>query len=114
MMARRKGREKIPKNGIVKTKPKQKNETLDNRDLTQFWQICLITLPTNFTFFFCFLFRAVSKAHGGSQARGPIGAVAAGLCSVCDLYNSSWQRWILNPLSEARDRIFILMDTSQV
>ena len=26
------------------------------------------------------LFRAALVAHGGSQARGPIGAVAAGLC----------------------------------
>ena len=31
---------------------------------------------------------------------------------VCDLYCSSWQHQILNPLSEARDRICILMDTS--
>ena len=29
-------------------------------------------------FFFCLL-RAAPAAHGGSQARGPIGAVAAGL-----------------------------------
>ena len=33
---------------------------------------------------------------------------------VCDLYHSSWQRQILNPLSEAGDRTRILMDTSQV
>ena len=25
------------------------------------------------------------------------------LSHVCDLHRSSWQRWILNPLSEARD-----------
>ena len=30
------------------------------------------------------------------------------------LHHSSWQRWILNPLSEARDRTHILMDTSQI
>ena len=30
-------------------------------------------------FFFFFAFRAVPLAYGGSQARGPIGAVAAGL-----------------------------------
>ena len=30
---------------------------------------------------FCFLlFRAIHAAHGGSQGRGPIGAVASGLC----------------------------------
>ena len=33
---------------------------------------------------------------------------------VCDLHHSSWQRLILNPLSEARDRTRILMDTGQV
>ena len=33
---------------------------------------------------------------------------------ICDLYHSSWQRWILNPLSEARDRTCIPMDPSQV
>ena len=27
------------------------------------------------------------------------------LSHVCDLYHSSWQRWVLNPLSEARDQI---------
>ena len=31
-----------------------------------------------------------------------------------DLHHSSWQRWILNPLSEARDRSSVLMDASQV
>ena len=33
---------------------------------------------------------------------------------ICDLHYSSWQRWILNPLSEVRDRTLVLMDTSQV
>ena len=33
---------------------------------------------------------------------------------ICDLHRSSWQHWILNPLSEARDQTCILMDTSQV
>ena len=33
---------------------------------------------------------------------------------VCDLHHSSQQPWIPNPLSEARDRTRILMDTSQV
>ena len=47
--------------------------------------------------------------YGGSQARGLIGAVAA-----ADLHHSSQQRQILNPLSEARDRTSVLMDTSQI
>ena len=33
---------------------------------------------------------------------------------ICTLHNSSQQRWILNPLSKARDQTPILMDTSQV
>ena len=33
---------------------------------------------------------------------------------ICDLHHSSQQRWILNPLSEARDRTLVLMDTSWV
>ena len=32
---------------------------------------------------------------------------------ACDLHHSSRQLHILNPLSEARDRIYILMDTSR-
>ena len=69
------------------------------------------------------LFRAAPAAYGGSQARDPIRAAAAGLhhshsharsqphlWPTCSL----WQCRILNPLSEARDRTFILMDTSRV
>ena len=33
---------------------------------------------------------------------------------VCDLYHSSWQCWILNPLSEARDLPLNLMVPSQI
>ena len=33
---------------------------------------------------------------------------------VCNPHHSSWQCWILNTLSEARDLTLILMDTSQV
>ena len=33
---------------------------------------------------------------------------------VCNLHHSLWQCWILNPLSEARDRTCIFMDTSQI
>ena len=33
---------------------------------------------------------------------------------MCDLHHSSWQRQVLNLLSEARDRTCVLMDTSQV
>ena len=38
----------------------------------------------------------------------------AGQSHVCDLHHSSGQRQILNPLSEARGRTCVLMDTSWV
>ena len=48
---------------------------------------------------------ATPVAYGNSQARSQIGAVAAGL------RHSLGQCRILNPLSEARDRTYILTDT---
>ena len=36
------------------------------------------------------------------------------LSRVCDLYHSSWQRQIPNPLSEARDQTHVLMVTSWI
>ena len=37
-----------------------------------------------------------------------------GLSRFCDLHHSSWERQILNPLSEAGDHTHILIDTSRV
>ena len=65
-----------------------------------------------FYLFFFLLFRAAPVAYGSSQARGRIEAVAAGLCHHhsnagsephLPATDSSWQRRILNPLSEARN-----------
>ena len=36
------------------------------------------------------------------------------LSRICDLYHSSWQRWILNLLSKTRDQTCILLDASWV
>ena len=36
------------------------------------------------------------------------------LSCVCDLHHSSWQHWILNPLSEARDQTRNLMVSSGI
>ena len=33
---------------------------------------------------------------------------------ICDLHHNSQQHWVLNSLSEARDRTLILGDTSQI
>ena len=60
-----------------------------------------------FYLFFC-LFRAAPAAYWGFQARGWIGAPAA------SLHHSSQQHQISDPLSKARDRTPILMDTSWV
>ena len=64
-------------------------------------------------------------AYGSPQARGGMGAAAAGLHHSHsnvgsapqlqgNLHHSSGQCWILNPLSEARDETHILMDTNRV
>ena len=67
------------------------------------------SLNSLFFFFFCFLlFRATLAAYEGSQSRGPIGATATGL------HHSSWQRWILNPLSKDRDQTHNLMVPSWI
>ena len=63
-------------------------------------------LMRNFFFFVFLLFRATPTVYGGSQASGPIGAVAT------SLHHSSQQHGILNPLSDARDRTCILRDAS--
>ena len=76
-----------------------------------------------FSFLSLFTFRAAPVAYGSSQAKGQIGAAAAGYTTatampdpsqVCDLHRSSWQRWILNSPSEARDWARILMDPHRV
>ena len=36
------------------------------------------------------------------------------LSLVCNLHHSSWQHWMLNPLSKARDQTLVLMDPSCV
>ena len=36
------------------------------------------------------------------------------LSHICDLHHSSWQCQIINPLSEARDQTYILMDNSHI
>ena len=74
-----------------------------------------------FIFYFFGHFRAIPGAHGGSQAVGQIGAVAAmkatatwDLSQVCNLHHSSRQHQIFNPLIKARDRTCVLMDASQI
>ena len=72
--------------------------------------------------FFC-LFMAAPAAYRRSLARGWIGAALQAYTTAtatqhprhgCNLHHSSWQCWILNPRSEARDWIHILKDVSRV
>ena len=84
--------------------------------------LVLIFVIASFILFYFLLFRAALMAYGGSQARDPNGAVAAGLHHshrnagsqlVCDLHHNSQQCWILNPPREARDPTRNLMVPSQ-
>ena len=80
--------------------------------------------PSHFflKFFFAFLglnpqYMEVPRLGVESQMQLPAYTAAAATpdpSSLCSLHHSSWQRRILNPLSEARDRTCVLMDTGQV
>ena len=46
--------------------------------------------------------------------QGSIREALQDLSHICDLHHISWQCWIPDPLSKARDQTCILMDTSQI
>ena len=59
----------------------------------------------------------VSRLGAESELQLPAYATAAatwGLSHVCNLYHSSQQLGITDPLSKARDQTRILLDTSQI
>ena len=73
------------------------------------------------TFFFFFWLHLqpmeVSRLQVKSELLLPAYATATATQDprhVCNLHHSSWQRQILNLLSQAKDRTHILMDTSRV
>ena len=79
----------------------------------------LRSIFTHFFFFFFGLFRATPGSYGSFQARSQIRAYITAtamqdLSRICNLHHSSQQCQILNPLSEARDRTSVLMDTSWI
>ena len=87
------------------------------------WEMIIFSLSLSFFFFVFLSFRAALVAYGGFQARGRIGAVAAGLCHSHGNMGSkprlrptprSRQCWILNPLSETRDQTCNLMVPSRI
>ena len=50
-----------------------------------------------------------------SELQPPAYATATlDLSHICNLHHSSWQHWILNLLSEARDQTCVLMYTSHI
>ena len=73
----------------------------------------VLRLPGFFSFLFFWLFRVAPMAHGGSQPLATSTATPDPSC-ICNLYHSSGQRQILNPLIEARGQTCVLMDTSQI
>ena len=83
-----------------------------------------ISIKKSEFFFGLFAFsRATPAAYGGSQARGPIGAVAAGLHQSHSNVGSEPHLQLapqltampdLYPLSKVSDQIYVFMDTSRV
>ena len=81
-----------------------------------------IIAPSAFFFFFFFLglhlrHMEVPRLEAELELHLPAYATATATQAsshLCDLHSSSWQSWIPNPLSEARGRTHIFMDTSQV
>ena len=75
-----------------------------------------------FVLSFCF-FRATPMAYGSSEDRVQselqlqVYATATAMpdpSRLCDLHHSSWQRWIPDPLKQARDQTRILRDTNWI
>ena len=77
-----------------------------------------------FLFFFFFFFLGphlqqieVPRLEGELEVQLPAYTTATAMWDpncICNLHHSSWQHWILNPLSEAMDCTHILIDTSRI
>ena len=84
------------------------------------WNITYCTCLYSFIFIFLH-FRAIPTAHGSSRLgvklEPQLSAYATAMgdpCCIHDLHYSSWQCWIIEPLSMAKVGTHILMDTSQI
>ena len=92
--------------------------------LTQCPIFCFIFFQRDSSFFFFFLTLALNMQHMevprlGVEVELQLLAYITAIATwdpnhICDLYHSSRQRWILNPLSEARDQTCILMESGWV
>ena len=74
-----------------------------------------------FSFFFVLLFRVAPGAYGSFQRSNQSCSCQSTpqpqqcrSCRIYDLHHSSQKRQILNPLTGAKDRTHVLMDTSRV
>ena len=91
-------------------------------------EILIILLFPNFyliiiIYFILLPFRATRMVYGSSQSRVeselqlPAYTTATAMWDwslICNPHYSSWQHWIPDPLSKARDRTCFLMDTSWI
>ena len=77
-----------------------------------FFVTSLLAFCLHFFFFPFFLFRAAHVTYEVSRLGGKLelqlpayttGTAMQDLSRFCNLHHSSWQCWILNPLSKARD-----------
>ena len=97
----------------------QKNVLTAFDEVFSYW---LLKLLTFFFFFFCFFFLGVHPQHMEVPRLGVKSESSACTTAtetpdsshISDLHHNSQQRWIPDPLSEARDWTHILMDTSQI
>ena len=96
---------------------------LARKYVCHFWLLYLVERSIQPSFFVCLFFKAAPTVYRISQTRGWIRATAAGLHHsiatpdpnrICDLYHSSRQGQILNPLIEAGDWTRNLLVTSRV
>ena len=93
-----------------KTKNKQKNPKKPYTNI--YMHDCFLF----FILFFCFLglwSQHIEVPRLGTKLELHSHSKPDPSCT-CDLHHTSWQRWIFNSLSKARDQTHILMDTSQV
>ena len=77
----------------------------------------MYSLQKYFLYSFHLTFTEIIFSFPKLELQLPVYATATAMWDpsrICDLHHSSEQCQVLNPLSEARDRTHILMDTSQV
>ena len=88
------------------------------------FRILLIFYQTRHHYLFIFDFLGLHLQHMEVPTTGVKSELQLPACTtatatpdsshVCDLRRNSWQYWILNPLSEVRDRTHIFMDTGWI